>query len=169
MMRTFIELAAPATRSSRGSGRMRPVRVARRLARDERGGVSIAYILWTGMFATALTVVADLSHVFMVNAEMWHLAHDAARRISVADMTADEAEVYIRWQLSDSVRDAAVIRAAGGTDVEVEITLEFMTAEPQTVEFPVLSMPPMGEMEMEHDHDMEDMDEMDESMEDDEG
>ena len=62
---------------------------------------------------------------------------------------------------------------------EVELSLEFMTAEPQTVGAPVLAGMPMMDMDMSEgdDHDMDDMDEgeehdmddMDESMEEDEG
>jgi copper(I)-binding protein len=61
---------------------------------------------------------------------------------------------------------------------EVELSLEFMTGEPQTVIAPVMAgAPMMGDMDMDMDHDMDDMDgdmdmddtEMDEETEDDEG
>jgi len=58
---------------------------------------------------------------------------------------------------------------------EVQLELEFMTAEPQTVSAPVRAgMPMMSDMDMDMDHDMgdgedHDMDDMDDEMEEDEG
>ncbi len=44
---------------------------------------------------------------------------------------------------------------------EIELVLEFATAEPQTVMVPVQGMAPMGDMDMDDDHDMDDDDDMD--------
>jgi len=44
---------------------------------------------------------------------------------------------------------------------EIELVLEFATAEPQTVMVPVQGMAPMGEMDMDMDGDHDDMDDMD--------
>lgn len=127
-MRIFIRLAAPATALSRAIGRIPIHKGIPRFLADDGGSVSVAYVLWSTLFVAIFTVVADLSSLFVVNTEMWHVAHDAARRLSVADMTASEAEAFVRLTMLDTTGTSVNVTATTGEMVVVEITAPYEAA-----------------------------------------
>lgn len=125
-MRSPIVPASPATRSSRASGLISQTVLVQRFLRDDDGSVSIAYVLWFGLFASIFTVMADVTFLFMANSEMWHVAHDAARRLSVADMSELETEAYARAAIADFFGDSAtVVARQTGDAVEISITAPY--------------------------------------------
>jgi Flp pilus assembly protein TadG len=50
--------------------------------RDENGSISVEFVLWIPVFITLIAIITDLSIVYVVNANMYDVARDAARRWS---------------------------------------------------------------------------------------
>ena len=125
-MRPQVVPAAAAKWSSRTAGLSITVHLLRRFARDERGSVSAAYVLWTGFFVTLFSVMADVTFLFMSNSEMWHVAHDAARRLSLGDMTATQTEDFVRSALANMADGSVEVMAYHSADaVEVAIAVPY--------------------------------------------
>jgi Flp pilus assembly protein TadG len=103
----------------------RPRRNRRSILRDSRGSISVEYVLWTSLFGFVFTVIADLTSVFVANTAMWHVGHDAARRLSVAEMTVEEAERYVRDALAPRFGDSVAVTARAGDPVSIDITAPF--------------------------------------------
>jgi hypothetical protein len=125
-MRPQVVPAAAAKWSSRTAGLSITAHLTRRFARDERGSVSAAYVLWTGFFVTLFSVMADVTFLFMSNSEMWHVAHDAARRLSLGDMTATQTEDFVRSALANMADGSVEVMAYQSADaVEVAIAVPY--------------------------------------------
>lgn len=78
---------------------------------DEAGAVTIEFVTWMPAFAAMLAFIVDFSFVFLTNSSMWDSARDAARRIALHKMTADQAEEYVLDSLftpSDNFRVEAI-------------------------------------------------------------
>lgn len=73
-------------RSIRVAGRKSAGRVRRsrfvEIRRDEDGSISIEFVLWIPIFIILIAIITDLSIVYAVNANMYDVARDTARRWS---------------------------------------------------------------------------------------
>lgn len=106
-------------------------RAARRLlsaARDDRGSISVEYALWMSLFAAVFTLVADLTSIFTANSAMWHAGHDAARRLSVSEMTVEEVRAHVRDSLGPRFGETVRVDAWATDPVVVEIAVPFAEA-----------------------------------------
>lgn len=97
----------------------------RSFARETRGSISVEYVLWSAMFGVAFTLIADLTSVFTANTEMWHVGQDAARRLSVAEMSVQEAEGFVRAALAPRFGDTVEVTALSGDPITLEISAPF--------------------------------------------
>ena len=95
--------------------KMRPV-----LA-DERGAVTIEFVTWMPAFAAMLAFIVDFSFVFLTNSSMWDSARDAARRIALHKMTADQAEEYVLDSLFTPSHNFRVEAIEGEEEVVVTV------------------------------------------------
>ena len=61
---------------------------------DERGGVTIEFVLWAPVFAALIAGATDITLAFMNQSNFWNVARDTARAISRHAMNSTEAEIY---------------------------------------------------------------------------
>ena len=55
--------------------------------RDEKGAVTIEFVLWVPIFVGLLVFVTDASIIYLTHSEMWSVARDTARRMSTGEIT----------------------------------------------------------------------------------
>lgn len=65
-----------------------------RFLRDEKGSVTIEFILWIPVIVALLALVIDVTTIYITHTEMWNVARDTARRMAKGDLTPAEAEAY---------------------------------------------------------------------------
>jgi Flp pilus assembly protein TadG len=94
----------------------------RRLASDERGSVTIEYVLWLPFFAVLIGLAADASLTFHTHSRMWDAARDAARRTATGQMDAKQAEAQALAQLPQSGAFTVVVDESDPVDVVVTIS-----------------------------------------------
>lgn len=61
--------------------------------RDEKGSVTIEFILWIPLIMALVALVIDATTIYVTQTEMWNVARDTARRM-VQGMTEAEAKDY---------------------------------------------------------------------------
>lgn len=93
-----------------------------RLVADETGSATVEFALWIPLFCFLLISTADLGILLMRHAEMWDIARDAARRMAIYQMSADEARSHVIDRLAED-SDALVVEAEVGDEVRVLITV----------------------------------------------
>ena len=92
--------------------RLRPGGRSFRSFRDsDDGSVTIETLFWIPFYAAILGTVTDLSMIYTVNADMWHVSFDTARRISKQEMTTTDAEAHVRAALPSYFADSLRVRA----------------------------------------------------------
>ncbi len=77
----------------------RATQFARRLLRDERGAATIEFVLWVPIFATILLAAVDATVLYLHHTEMWNVARDVGRNISVGLITEEQAAAAIEERL----------------------------------------------------------------------
>jgi hypothetical protein len=60
--------------------------------RDEKGAVTIEFVLWVPIFVGLLVFVTDASIIYLTHSEMWSVARDTTRRMTTGEISSD-AEV----------------------------------------------------------------------------
>lgn len=105
--------------------RLRPVSRpgARRLREDEDGSVTLETVMWFPVMLSILSVIADLSMIYTVNADMWHVSYDTARRMSREELSAADAPAHVRNALPAYVADKVKVSATRDGD-HAELSLE---------------------------------------------
>lgn len=88
---------------------------------DERGAVTVEFVTWMPAFAAMLAFIVDFSFVFLTNSSMWDSARDAARRIALHKMTADQAEEYVLDSLFTPSHNFRVEAIEGEEEVVVTV------------------------------------------------
>jgi Flp pilus assembly protein TadG len=69
--------------------------------RDERGSQTIEFVLWVPIIGALMVLVTDAFNIYMTHTEMWNVARDTARRMTMGDITSKaDAETYASSQLS---------------------------------------------------------------------
>ncbi len=118
-----ILFGAPSRRApgGRAYASSSPERPASAVA-DDRGGVTVEFVIWFPFIVGIAALVADLSLIFATNANMYDTARDAARLMSVRHASPTEAEDYVRGHLLLGRSDEYRINATDGADVAVEIS-----------------------------------------------
>lgn len=79
----------------------------KRFARDERGGVTIEFVLWVPVFAFLLMLTVDASFMYLTITRMENAARDAARRVSIGQFTTATIEDYVLSELTDGPYDVS--------------------------------------------------------------
>lgn len=68
---------------------------------DERGAMSVDFILWLPLFLSLLMLVTDASILYMTQTQMWNIARDTARRMTTQQIrSVTEATCYAKAKLS---------------------------------------------------------------------
>lgn len=73
----------------------------KRFLRDDRGSVTIEFVLWVPIFALLLMVTADASFMYLTITRMENAARDAARRVSIGQFNTDTIDNYVLSELTD--------------------------------------------------------------------
>ncbi|MBL4808092.1 MAG: pilus assembly protein [Rhodobacteraceae bacterium] len=66
----------------------------RKMSSDERGSVTIEFVLWVPVFVFILALTIDSSMIFVTQSNMWSVTRDTTRHMSTGLYTDGEAEVY---------------------------------------------------------------------------
>jgi len=99
-----------------------------RFCRDERGSVTIEFVIWVVPFLFMLAATVDASMLYLTHTEMWNVARDIARRTSIGDIASEsEALDYARDELHQFGNDYE-ISVDISSDIEVNIWTNFKDA-----------------------------------------
>lgn len=62
---------------------------------DDSGATTVEFVLWVPMFMFILMITVDVSLLFLRQSNLWYVARDTARQISIRQLkTPAEAEYY---------------------------------------------------------------------------
>lgn len=94
-----------------------------RLLRDDKGTMTIEFVLWIPVIVGLLTVVIDATTLYITHTEMWNVARDTARRmVSGRITTLDEARACAAAAMS--LRDFPYfVDAAYSEDTGAEVLI----------------------------------------------
>lgn len=111
--------------------RIRRLRWRRRgLAKTDDGTVSVEFMLWMPLIFTIILFTVDVALIYLKQADMWTVARDQSRRMSV-DSTYNPTQAQIRALLFSSLSSATVTTSGAttaGTDKVVTIQVPLCTA-----------------------------------------
>lgn len=65
---------------------------------DERGSPTIEFVLWMPLITTLTIVVIDASTLYLTHSDMWIIARDTARRMTMqgnAELTPEQEQILI--------------------------------------------------------------------------
>lgn len=96
-------------------------------ARGERGSITVEFVIWMPVFLVILAFIADACLLYLMQADMWNVARDTARRMTTGQLNKPEAETYAKNQLLYSNKPYIVTATQGADDV-VEITIPVANA-----------------------------------------
>ncbi len=93
------------------------------LLRDEKGAITIEFVLWVPIFVSLLVFVTDASIIYLTHSEMWNVARDTSRRMSTEELTTvTEVRDYAAARLFLGEREYAIDPTFGG-DMNVTISI----------------------------------------------
>ena len=77
------------------------LRRLRRFARRGEGSVTVEFVVWIPVLVLILAFTADACQLYLVQADIWNVARDAARRMSILQLTAspDTVTPFVKGQL----------------------------------------------------------------------
>ena len=91
--------------------------------RDEKGAVTIEFVLWVPIFVGLLVLVTDASIIYLTHSEMWNVARDTTRRMTPEEITTTaEARDYAAAHLFLGARTYVIDPDFGG-DMNVTIAI----------------------------------------------
>ncbi len=73
----------------------------RRFLKNERGSSTIEFVLWIPLFALMLMITSDASFVYLTSTRMENVARDAARRVSMGQISTDNIGSFVLSELTD--------------------------------------------------------------------
>lgn len=77
------------------------VRALVQLVKDDRGTMTIEFVLWIPIIVGLLVTAIDATTLYVAHTEMWNVARDTARRMVTGRvLTAAEAEAYARGAMN---------------------------------------------------------------------
>ncbi len=93
-----------------------------RLWRGEKGTVTVEFVIWIPIFLIILAFTADACKLYLTQANMWDVARDTTRRMSIGQYCdAPTAQTYAQGQLYyNSLTYAFTVTK--GTDDVVDIS-----------------------------------------------
>ena len=96
--------------------------------REERGVITVEFVIWIPVFLIIMAFMADGCVLYLVQADMWNVARDTARRMTTGQLATDQAaHDYAASQLLYPGKPYTVTAKAGADDV-VEITIPVKNA-----------------------------------------
>jgi len=111
--------------------RVRRLRWRRRgLAKSDDGAVTVEFMLWMPLIFTIILFTVDVALIYLKQADMWTVARDQSRRMSV-DSTYNPTQAQVRALLFSSLSSATVTTSGAtvaGTDKVVTIQVPLCTA-----------------------------------------
>jgi Flp pilus assembly protein TadG len=88
---------------------------------DEKGAVTIEFVLWVPIFVGLLVFVTDASIIYLTHSEMWNVARDTTRRMTTEQITSTaEARDYAAAHLFLGNRTYVIDSYFGG---EMNVTI----------------------------------------------
>ncbi|QHQ33758.1 TadE/TadG family type IV pilus assembly protein [Algicella marina] len=91
--------------------------------RNEGGNASVEFVLWVPVFLLVLSVIVDASFIFLNHANMWSVTRDTARRVSMHQMTASEAQAHVESSLATMGDRVSASADDSGLDIWVEVSV----------------------------------------------
>lgn len=102
----------------------------RGLVRADDGAVTVEFMLWVPLIFTIILFSIDVALIYLKQADMWNVARDQSRRMSV-DSTYNPTQSQIQALLFSSLSSATVTTSGAtlaGTDKVVTIQVPLCTA-----------------------------------------
>lgn len=96
---------------------------------DERGGVTIEFVLWAPVFAALIAGATDISLAFMNQSNFWNVARDTARAVSRHAMDADQAKAYAEANAKFANATPTAVVTIVGNEVTVAISAPATTID----------------------------------------
>ena len=79
--------------------------VSKKFVQDNRGSVTIEFVIWLPFIGALLTFFAEVAFLFTVNAAMWSTTHDITRRLAHHQIQSSDADADFREQSFFASRD----------------------------------------------------------------
>lgn len=95
-----------------------------RFVRDDRAAATVEFVLWVPPMLFFLLLVTDASVLYLTHTEMFNVSREAARLVSVGELTADEVPDYVEARSLFGVRTYAVATYSGAVvvvDMQVNV------------------------------------------------
>ena len=94
---------------------------------DESGATTVEFVLWVPVFMFILMITVDVSLLFLRQSNLWQVARDTARQVSIRHWSGDvvgQAEAYAvaNGTFSGDVPTAKVV-ITGNTLVQVQLAV----------------------------------------------
>ena len=96
---------------------------------DERGGITVEFVLWAPVFAALIAGATDITLAFMNQSNFWNVARDTARIVSRHAMTVDEAKAYAEENAVFANAVPTAVVTVDATEVIVTITAPASTID----------------------------------------
>ena len=96
---------------------------------DERGGITVEFVLWAPVFAALIAGATDITLAFMNQSNFWNVARDTARIVSRYAMTVDEAKSYAEENAVFANAAPTAVVTVDATEVIVTITAPASTID----------------------------------------
>ncbi len=74
-------------------GLLSAFRKALRKRKDERGSVTVEFVLWVPVFMVIIALTVDVSSMFLRQSNMWQVARDTVRQISLRQRRTESSAI----------------------------------------------------------------------------
>ena len=98
-------------------------RLVSQFLRDERGSVTIEFVLWVPIFVVILVAATDATILYLHHTEMWNVSRDVARRVAVGDITEADAAAVVQNEMFLYSR-AYTVSTSDPADLDVKIMIQ---------------------------------------------
>ncbi|OWU84192.1 hypothetical protein ATO6_14165 [Oceanicola sp. 22II-s10i] len=90
--------------------------------KSEKGNVTVEFVIWAPFYVAAIAMTTNVAMTLATMTAMVDVSRDTARRVSVGDLSAEQAVVYAEGRLSPSYKPHIEVNVIDNRDVKVEIT-----------------------------------------------
>lgn len=90
---------------------------------DESGSATVEFVIWVPWFMLLLMITTDVSFVWFNHTQMLNTSRDAARRMSIGELSGADLESFVRARVSGS--GVRVVDRSSGNDACVQISRPF--------------------------------------------
>jgi Flp pilus assembly protein TadG len=91
--------------------------------REQRGSITVEFVIWIPVFLIIMAFMADGCLLYLMQADMWSVARDTARRMTTGQMNATAAHDYAASQMMYPGKHYTINASVIGTDDVVEISI----------------------------------------------